>query len=40
MSVFEKQRQRVERFDKVIGQYMSVKEREIVFDCQSYHTLR
>ena len=40
LSFFEKQKQRIERFDKAIMQYLLMKERELVLECPSYHSLR
>ena len=36
LSFFEKQKQRIEKFDKMIQNYMQSKEKEFVFDCNFY----
>eukprot|EP00347_Sterkiella_histriomuscorum_P022232 403331208 len=36
LSFFEKQKQRIEKFDKMIMNYMQVKEKELIFDTQYY----
>lgn len=38
LSFFEKQRQRIDRFDKMIMSYMQSKEKEYLFDTQAYRS--
>jgi hypothetical protein len=36
LNVFEKQRQRIEKFDKMILGYVARKERDVIFDNPHY----
>ena len=40
LSFFEKQKQRIERFDKTIMAYVLAKEKELVFENSSFNVLR